>query len=142
MGIHNNTWSAEGIAEHDICRFSADTGQGDQFFHRLRYLSGKALGHGLSADDEVFRLVLEETRGANDLFKFKAMRRCQFCRPPISLKERRGNLIDSLVGALGREDRGHEQFPRGTMVQLHLWAWHRALKCFRNLSDARSLVRR
>jgi hypothetical protein len=42
---------------------------------------------------------------------------------------------------LGGEDRGHQQLPRGTMVEFHLRAWHGPLKCLRNLSKTRAMIR-
>jgi hypothetical protein len=50
-------------------------------------------------------------------------------------------LVDPLVGTLGGEDRGHEQLPRGTMVEFHFRAWHRALEGPRNLSETFPMIR-
>jgi len=60
---------------------------------------------------------------------------------PIPPKERWSDLVDSLVGTLGGEDRGHEQLPRGTMVEFHFRAWHRALEGLRNLSETFPMIR-
>jgi hypothetical protein len=42
---------------------------------------------------------------------------------------------------LGGEDRGHEQFPRGPMIEFHLRAGHCALEQLRNLSKTLSMIR-
>ncbi len=135
VGIDDDTGLAEGIPENDIRGLSADAGQGDQRIHRVRDLFAEALGHGFAAGDEMLRFVLKEAGGTNKLFEFGEIGRSQLRRLPIPPKERRRDLVDSLVGTLGGEDRGHKQLPRGTMVEFHLRAWHRALERLRNLSE-------
>ncbi len=71
MGIDDDTGLAEGISENDIRGLSADARQGDQFLHRVRDLFAEALGHGFAAGDEMFRFVLKETGGTNELFEFR-----------------------------------------------------------------------
>ena len=71
VGIDDNTGLAEGIPENDIRGLSADARQGDQFLHRVRDLFAEALGHGFAAGDEMFRFVLKETGGTNELFEFR-----------------------------------------------------------------------
>jgi len=141
MGIDDDTGLAEGIPENDIRGLSADARQGDQFFHRVRDLFAEALGHGFAAGDEMFRFVLKETGGTNELFEFRKISRSQLCRLPIPPKEQWSDLVDSLVGTLGGEDCGHEQLPRGTMVEFHLRAWHCALERLRNLSETLPIIR-
>jgi hypothetical protein len=141
MGIDHDAWPAEGSPEYDIRGLSSDTRQGDQLFHRVRDLLAEAFGHSFAAGDEMFRLVLEKAGGTNDLFEFRKMSRSQLCRLPIPTKERWSDLVDSLVGTLGGEDRGHEQLPRGTMIKFHLRARHRALEQLRNLSKTLSMIR-
>jgi len=128
MGVDDNTGLAEGIPKNDIRSLSADARQSLQFFHRVRDLLTETFGHGFGTSDKMFRLALKKTGGTNDLFDLREMSLCKFCRLPIPLKEQRGNLVDSLVGTLGGEDRGHEQLPRGTMIQFHLRVRHRSLK--------------
>jgi len=89
----------------------------------------------------MFRFVLKETGGTNELFEFRKISRSQLCRMPISPKEQWSDLVDSLVGTLGGEDRGHEQLPRGTMVEFHLRAWHGALERLRNLPETLPMIR-
>lgn len=140
MGVDNDAGLAEGIPENDIRRFPADTRQGDQLFHRLGDLFTEAFSYGFAAGDEMFRFVLKETGGTNDLFDLRKMSCSQCCRLPIPPKERWRDLVDALVGALGRKNCGHQQFPRGTMVEFHLRAWHCALECLRNLSEMLSTI--
>jgi len=141
MGIDYDAWLAEGSSEYDIRGLSSNTRQGDQLFHPVRDLLTEAFGHSFAAGDKMFRLVLEKTGGTNDLFEFRKMSGSQLCRLPIPPKERWSNLVDSLVGTLGGKDRGHEQFPRGTMIELHLRARHCALEQLRNLSKTLSTIR-
>lgn len=141
MGIDDDTGLAERSPQNDICRLPANARQRDQLLHRMRNLFTEALGHSFAAGDEMFRLILKETRGTNELFEFRRMRRSQLCWSPILSKERWRDLVDSLVGTLGGEDRGHEQFPRRTMVELHLRAWHGALERLCNLSETLSIIR-
>ena len=86
--------------------------------------------------------VLKETSGTNELFEFREIGRCQLCRSPITPKERRCDLVDSLVGALGGKDRGHEQLPRGTMAEFHLRDRHCALECLCNRPEAFLTIQR
>ena len=107
----------------------------------MRDLFAEALGHGFAAGDKMFRFVFIETGGTNELFEFRKISRSQLCRMPISPKEQWSDLVDSLVGTLGGEDRGHEQLPRGTMVEFHLRAWHGALERLRNLPETLPMIR-
>ena len=141
MGIDDDAGLVEGIPEHDIRSFSADAWQGDQLIHRMRDLSAEALGHGSAAGDEVFRFVLKETGGTNELFDFREIGRSQICRLPISPKECGRDLVDTLVGTLGGEDCSHEQFPRRTMVEFHLRVLHRAFERLRYLTETLSMIR-
>ena len=136
MGIDDDTGLAEGGPEHDIRGLSADAWQGDQLIHGLRDLSAETLGHGLTGGNEMFRFVLKESSGTNELFKLREIGRCQLCRSLITPKERGCDLVDSLVSALGGEDRGHEQLPRGTMAELHFRARYRALEYLCNRPEA------
>ena len=90
----------------------------------------------------MFRFVFKETSGTNELFEFREIGCCQLCRPLISAKKWRSDLIDPLVGTLGGEDRGHEQLPRGTMAEFHFRAWHRALECLCNRPKAFLTIQR
>ena len=87
MGINDHAGLAEGVAQYDIRGFSADAWQGEQLFHRARDPSLEAIGHGLAAGDEVFRFVLEETGGTNQLFQFRKIGHSHFHRCSIPLKE-------------------------------------------------------
>ncbi len=84
MGIDDDTGLAESIPKNDIRGLSADARQGDQLFHRVRNLFAEALGHGFAAGDKMFRFVLKETGGTNELFEFRKMSRSQLCRLPIT----------------------------------------------------------
>jgi hypothetical protein len=132
---------AEGIPEKDIRGLFADARQGDQFLHRVRDLFAEALGHALPQATRCFALFLKKPVEPNELSEFRKMSRSQLCRLPIPQKERWSDLVDSLVGALGGEDCGHEQFPRGTMLEFHLRAWHGALERLRNLSETLPIIR-
>jgi hypothetical protein len=140
MGIDDNAWLTKGVSKNDIRSLSANARQRNQLIHRARNLFTEALGHSFSTGDEMFRFVLKETGGMNDLFEFRNICRGQLCRLPVSPEERWRDLVDSLIGALGREDRGHKQFPGGAMVKFHLWGWHSALKRLGNLSETLLLI--
>ena len=135
MGIDDDTGLAEDSPENDIRGLSPDAWQGDQFLHRVRDLFAEAVGHGFAAGDEMFRFILKEAGGTNELFEFGKMSRRQLSRLPISPKQRGSHLVDPLVSALGREDCGDEQLPRGTMVEFHCWTWHSAQQDPRNCSE-------
>jgi hypothetical protein len=141
MGIDDDTGLAECIPENDIRGLSSDARQGDQLFHRQRDLFSEAFSHGFAAGHEMFRFILKETGGTNELFEFSKMSRSQLSRLWISPKKRWSDLVDPLVGTLGREDCGHEQLPRGTMVEFHLWTWHCTLQGFRYLPETLPMIR-
>jgi hypothetical protein len=140
MSIDHDTRLAKGVSEYYIRRFSPDARQGDQRSHCVRNLSAKALGHGFAAGNKMSGFVLEETGGTNELFKFRKIGRSEVCRLPISPKECWSNQVDSLIGTLGGEDRGDQQFPRAMMVEFRLWIWHRALKRLRNPLKTFSMI--
>ena len=66
---------------------------------------------------DVLGLVAEKAGALHGLFQLGQRRGGEMGRTGILAKQRRRDHVDPLVGALGREDRGHQQFQRRLEVQ-------------------------
>ena len=113
MGIHDDALvHPEGVAEHDVGGLSPDPRKIDELLHGVRYLATVIFRQSLPKADERARFVAEEAGGADKLFEFVGVGLCVVVRLRISFEQRRSDLIDALIGALRREDCGHEQLER------------------------------
>ena len=92
----------------------------------------KLFRHDLGALNEIARLGFEKPGRTNKGLQLGRASFCIVTWPLVSTKEIRGDLVDALVGALRRQDGGHEQFPRGSMGEFDPSLRHRGLKRLRN----------
>ena len=140
MGIDDNTGLAEGVPQDDICRFSANAGQGDQLLHCMWDFFTETLGDSFAAGHEMLCFILKEAGGTNESFDLSEIGPSHFPRGSIPLEERWSDDVDPLIGTLGGEDCSDEQFPRGAMVEFHLRMLHRAFERVGKVAETRSLI--
>ena len=70
VGIHHRSaGDAEARSQDHVGGFARDSGQGEQFLHRLRDFSAIVLNDPGGGADDVLRLVAEEARGVNLLLQ-------------------------------------------------------------------------
>src|SRR6267378_269648 len=70
-----------------------------------------------AAGHDAFGLIPEEARGFNFVFQRGTPGLRKLLSRTIFFEQLRGDYIDSLVRALGRQDRGNEQFQWVGMIQ-------------------------
>ena len=80
-------------------------------------------------------LVAEEAGGADELFELRQGSAAMAGRGE-GLEERRRDHVDAHVGALGGEDGGHQQFPRGAVVEGALGVGVGFVQAFEDGGDA------
>lgn len=112
MRVHDDGRLIECIPKHDVGGFPPDPRQRDQVVHGAGDLSVKSFRQGLAAGDNVLSLALEEAGRANELFDVREAGLRQIRGGSIAFEQRRCDFVDSFIGALGRQDGCHEQFPR------------------------------
>jgi hypothetical protein len=113
MGVDDDAFVfIEGVSEDDIGGFASDTGKDGEGFEGVgdfaAVLGEEFGGHGA----DVFRLVAEEAGGADEGFEFVLGNGGVVGGGAAALKERGGDDVHALVGALGAEHRGDEEFQR------------------------------
>ena len=111
VGVHRDALiPSEGVAEHHVGRLPADPRQGAEGVHRVGNPAAVPRHHLPGHRDQVLRLVPEEPGGADQLLDvFLAVPRARARASGYRCEERRSDEIDPRVGALRREDRGHQQ---------------------------------
>src|SRR5689334_16446573 len=117
MRIYNEAFDdTKGIAEHDIGRLSRHSCKTEQPCHGARYLSIVFSENALTSCTDILRLVSIKSCRANILLKLLLADRCEIFHTPIFLTELLCYPVHALIGALGRELSGDEQFKRVTEV--------------------------
>src|SRR5690606_27579268 len=108
---------AERVAQDDVRGLAADAREADQRVHLRRDLAPVLVDQRVRHRDQVPRLAPEEAGRVDELFDLLLLRAGQvlWCRVP---REEGGrDLVDPLVGALRREDRGDEELERVLVVE-------------------------
>ena len=111
---------SECVPQHDIRGFSPHPRQGRERCHRVRNLFMKLVRHDLGALYKIVGLGFEEPGGTNECLHLGGTGFRIVTWPTISTKENRSHLIDTLVGALRRQNGGHEKFPGIGVVEFYL----------------------
>ena len=93
-------------------------GQLDQLVEGVRQHAVVLLDDGRAQPDQRGGLVPEEPGGPDHLLELGAVGLGVVGRGGIAGEQRRGDLVDPLVGALRGQDRGHGEFQRRGEVQL------------------------
>ncbi len=109
MGIHRHPLEdAEGVGQNDIGGFAGDSWQGEQVFHALGDLAVKVSDDFVARALNVFGFVAIEAGGVDQGFEMGAIAPGQGDRIRIGRKQGRGDKINPLIGALGRQNRRHQ----------------------------------
>src|SRR3954467_12843484 len=98
--------------ENYISGLASDTGNGEEFIHSLRDFSAEVVHDRLCRAHNGLRLITEEPRRANIVFEFFGLQYSEMLRRRVLLKQSGSDHVDAHVGALRREDRRYQKFPR------------------------------
>ena len=108
----------EGVAENDIGGFASHAAELNEGFHCGWDFSGVSLDERAATGLDIFGFIAEEAN-APDIFLKLSKRRfgVVFCGPVFFEQIRRDN-VDLLVGALGGQNCGDQQFQGTAVAQL------------------------
>ena len=123
MGIHNDAWLAEGIAQHQVGRLAPDTRQGHELFLRVGNLAAEPIAHRLAEADKSPGLSAEEPGRPDQPLELGLVCGGVVAGRGISGEQRWSHLVDQPVRAPGRQDRRNQQFERRGEVQLDTRVW-------------------
>ena len=111
VGIHHSAaGNMKDITEDQVSRFAADAWERNQLLHGRGHLPVVFFQKDFGTFDNVSRLGAEKTAGMNILLDFAHIRFSKSFQTRETGIERRCNLIDTLVGALGSKTDGEKQF--------------------------------
>lgn len=117
VGIDGDAGHSEGVPQHDVGCLATHPRQGDEFVEGVRHFAIMAIAQGLSHPDDIAGLGPEEAGRLDDLLEFLPIRRREIRRGPIAVEQRRCHLVHPDIGALGAQNRRHQQLQRGLEVE-------------------------
>ncbi len=117
MGIHGEARKVEHNGPHDVASLAAYSGDRDKIFEFAWHLSVKALLERLCHSDEALGFISKESRRLNQRFDPFRVGDRKICSTWILCEELRRDHVDTLVGALCRQNRRGQKFEGIAMVQ-------------------------
>ena len=117
MGIHTDSGLAKDITQQDIGGFSAHSREGDEVRKLLRNPVAEPIDEGPTTPLDRPGLVPVKPGRTDLCLQCTGGRASPVTSIPVLLEERCGNLVDSLVRALGRQDQGDEKLKGALKVQ-------------------------
>jgi len=114
---HHSGGDVVGRAQHHIGSLSGGAGNGEEFLHGPWHLTAEFRDYFLRRAHNRFRLVIEKSGGADVLRQHLRRDGGEILRRGILGEQPGSNFVHPLIGALRRENSGHEQFPRVRVVQ-------------------------
>ena len=108
---------AERRAEDDVRRLARHSRQRQQFLHRARHFAAELFHDFLARAHDGLGLVPEKARGPDVLLEFRRIRVGKILWRAIFHEERFGDLVDALVRALRRKNRGNQQLKRSVVLE-------------------------
>jgi hypothetical protein len=99
---------------------AADTGQGHEFFQRVRGVPPKRSHKAWPRGDESLRLVAVVPRRPDDLLNLRAVGGGVVGGGVVAGEQHPGDLVDLPAGGPGGQDRCHQQLDRRGEVQLDM----------------------
>jgi len=123
VGIHDNPLGREELAQHHISGLAPHPWQAHQLLQRLRDLAPEALQQRLAASPNRPCFCLVIARRVDIALELLDGNPQVVLRRAVLAEELLGDLVDALVGALCREDRGNEQLKRRGEAQANPRCW-------------------
>ena len=112
MRIDRESGDIERVAEHDVRGFAADPRQAGQFIHRARHHAAESFVQCRGQSDEMLGFRTIEPQRMNDVFDLGRVCGRQVTGGGVGGEQFRGDRVDTLVGGLGAEHGGDQQFER------------------------------
>ncbi len=109
MGVHRDGRLAEGHVQHHIGGLSPHSRQRLQRFAVLGHLAAMLFDQNFGQRDDVLGLAAKQPDGLDGVGQFFFAQRHHLMRRVHRLEQRRGRLVDALVGGLGRQRHRHQQ---------------------------------
>jgi hypothetical protein len=117
MGVHDHARVPEDPTQDDIGGLAADAVELEQFLHGPRHDSAKLLFKLTRHHLDGPCLLMVEPGGLDVALQFHQIRRHEVGGGPVPREQRRCHLVHLRVGALGREDRRHQQLQGVAVAQ-------------------------
>jgi hypothetical protein len=117
MGVHDHPWLPERPTQDDVGGLAADAVQLEQLFHRLWDDPAETLVELARHHLDGARLLMIEPGRLDAGLELGGVCRREVGGRLISREQRRRHLVHLRVGALGRENRGHQQLKRVVVSQ-------------------------
>jgi hypothetical protein len=118
MRVHNDAvGDTEGCAENDISGFASDPIELQEFGHRARDMSAVLFGDHLATIADGTGLIVEETCGADERFKFARRRGREIDSGAVLIEQRGRDHVDTYIGALRTENGGDQKLERVVVMQ-------------------------
>ena len=118
MGVDRDPGDTEGIAQHDVRRLAADSRQSNQLIERGRHLATVTLADGLGESLDARGLRAIEADRLDQRLQLRTVSGGVGLGVGVAREEGRGDGVDPLVGALSRQDGGHEELKRVGEIEL------------------------
>ena len=119
MGVDDDPGGdAKGLAEDDLGGFASNPGQRNKGIHVGRHLSAMILVEDLRRGAQRRRFPAEHPGRPDHFFDLAMLGGRKVCRSRPTSEELGCDLVDADIGALGRENRGHQQLPVRPMIEL------------------------
>jgi len=106
----------ESVAQHHVCGFATYSAKLPQGFHRARNLAAMPFNQGLASGFDAFGFIAKKTGGLDGLFQFRRRSLRVGLGGRVPFEQVRSDEIHALVGALGRKNRGNQQFERVRVI--------------------------
>ena len=110
MRIDRKTRDIKCIGQNDICRFSADTGKFDKLIHFGRNFPTVIRNEQLRRSDNIFCLDLITAAALDNFRHIGKLCLRQVTRRRVLREKHTGDLIDTDIRTLRRQDRGNQKF--------------------------------
>jgi len=105
------------VLEDDVRGLATHAREVREFVHRVGHLAAVLGDDRLAGRDDPARLLVRVGDRPDVLGEFVLASRDVVPGGLVRLEEVRGHLVDALVGALRREDHGHQQFQSGVEIE-------------------------
>jgi len=118
--VNDDSGNIERVTQDDVCRFASDAGEPGQLFHRCWDLAAKFFNQLLRATLQRFCLGAKKSERANERLDLSGAGLGKLFWIRITVKKLRGDLVDRLVGALGRKNDRDEKLEGIAMRERNL----------------------
>ena len=111
MRVHDNSLGLrERVVQHDVRRLPGNSWKQRQLLHRVGNFSAMLVHQSGGHSPDVPGLVPVETGRMDETLELFLVRPCVLLGRPVAPEQIRCHLVHPFIGALGTENRRHQQF--------------------------------